>query len=92
MTPVERVIAGHVRKTASGYRMLYCPQHPFAQSSTGCIMEHRVIAERKLGRFLHEDEVVHHLNGDKLDNRPENLHVCDSVEHGRIHALQRWAA
>lgn len=48
---------------------------------------HKEVAEQKIGRKLHKDEVVHHINGDKLDNRPENLFVCsDKKHHGNIHS------
>ena len=38
-------------------------------------LEHRIVAARQLGRPLADDEVVHHRNGDRLDNRPENLEL-----------------
>jgi predicted nucleic acid-binding Zn ribbon protein len=46
---------------------------------------HRRVMERHLGRKLETHELVHHLNGDKLDNRPENLMVVDAALHGLLH-------
>ena len=46
---------------------------------------HILLAERLLGRPLKENEVVHHINGDKTDNRLENLRVMERGEHTRLH-------
>ena len=56
------------------------------------IHEHRIIAERKLGRKLQQGEVVHHIDGNKRNNRPENLQVFSSqAEHAKWHAAQKEA-
>lgn len=52
-------------------------------------LQHIVIMEQHLGRKLNKGEVVHHINGDKLDNRIENLMVMTSSEHSRMHAKER---
>ena len=55
-------------------------------------LEHRVVAEQSIGRPLRKGEVVHHLNHDRTDNRPENLVVCRTAgEHLRdYHLDRRW--
>ena len=63
--------------------------HPYVQE--GKKLQHRIIAEQMIGRPLTSDEVVHHINGDKKDNRPENLQVMLKSEHMSMHSSERWA-
>lgn len=51
------------------------------------ILEHRWVMEQVLGRKLRSDEHVHHINHDRLDNRPENLEVVSPAEHGLRHTV-----
>ena len=53
--------------------------------------EHRAVAEQILGRKLLPGEVVHHIDGNKKNNAPENIQVFPSqAEHARWHMLQRY--
>lgn len=69
----------------SGYRYIYSPDHPNA-THHNYMAEHRLIAEQKIGRYLNDDEVVHHINLNKLDNRPGNLMILSNSEHSKIHS------
>jgi hypothetical protein len=65
---------GQIRHKA-GYVMIRQLDHPRAPSNGGYVFEHILVLERRLGRLLTTGESVHHLNGVKDDNRPENLEL-----------------
>ena len=79
---------GHKKIRADGYVSIYFPDHP-KSSDDGYIMEHVLIMECFVGRWLTDDEVVHHKNRIRHDNRIENLQLLTKSEHSRLHALER---
>lgn len=70
------------------YNYVKVDNHPNA-TVNGYVLHHRVVLENHLGRLLESHEVVHHLNGEKKDNRVENLQVLTIVEHSRLHGLEQ---
>lgn len=90
-----------------GYILEYCPAHPYPHdksSKTVRVFQHRLIVERNYQKFdskffeevnemivLKQEFVVHHINGDKQDNRLENLQIMSLAEHTALHNKEKIA-
>ena len=69
----------------NGYVYIYYPKHPHVvkggKGGGGYVLEHRLVMEKKLGRYLTKQEDVHHVNGKKDDNRIKNLILVSHQKH-----------
>lgn len=95
-----RYIKGHnalnmqlVRSESAAKRWLSTCGYVIVQTAAGERYEHIVVAERALGRPLQQfgkghpdNEVVHHVDGDKQNNAPANLLICTHSYHTALHA------
>ena len=90
--------SGGIIAQSDGYLYEHCSEHPFA--SRGYVLQHRLVAERELkkrnpdsgclvriGENLYLDPAlsVHHKNGIRTDNRPENLQIMTVSDHQKLH-------
>lgn len=78
---------------SSGYAEVWVGKHQEENTISGYRREHRLVAEILLGRKLEDEEIVHHIDGDKLNNLDYNLYVCEDQKHHRnVHGqLERVA-
>lgn len=88
---IYRAACGHGATSPRAKKCLACRTgQATGYKRRGALKEHRIIAERVLGRPLKENEVVHHINLHKRDFRNCNLLICDKQYHAYLHhAMQR---
>ena len=91
---------GGTKETCYGYLLVQQLGHPFSVGRSEYVFEHRLVAEKYLltpensveingKRYLSPDYVAHHKNGNKKDNRKENLEVMTLSEHQAMHAKKQ---
>lgn len=87
---------GSVRDGGNGYKIVKVPPHtPGAKKfgdRSGWMLEHRYVMQHKLGRPLGKYENVHHINGRRDDNRPENLELWKRSQPAGIRAADYHCA
>lgn len=71
-----------------GYVLIYLPDHPNARPD-GYIFEHRLVMSNYLGRPLRDDEIVHHKDGNKLNNDISNLEITTRSAHTALHNQEK---
>lgn len=80
---------GGIKFNGEGYVLIWKPKHPFSHKS-GYVLRSHLVAEKELGRYLYPDEITHHKNGIKDDDRPENIEVTTQSKHSSFHVKKGW--
>lgn len=73
----------------NGYLVIRMPYHRLA-NNRGYVRLHVILAEYFFGVEIQKDEIVHHKNEDKQDNRKDNLQIMKKKDHDRLHTKKRW--
>jgi hypothetical protein len=76
--------SGEIRQR--GYVLVHCPDHPSKNAmGLGYVKRSRLVIEKHIGRYLEKNEVVHHINGIRDDDRIENLVITKNSPHLSLH-------
>lgn len=79
-----------------GYRYIWYPTHP-NRTQDGYVLEHRLVVESKINRILQHGEVVHHKDGNRLNNDLSNLELLKSTgkhyanKHSKRNAIGQFS-
>lgn len=73
-----------------GYVGIRVPEGHHLRMANGYAYEHQLVMEKKLGRRLLPGELVHHENGVRSDNHPDNLELTTRSDHARDHVEHGW--
>lgn len=83
---------GGINKDGNGYTRVYSPDHPYCDVLNS-VAQHRLIAEKALGKYLPSGAEVHHIDGNKGNNANSNLVICqDRAYHFLLHQRARALA
>lgn len=82
---------GGRRIASNGYIEIKVENYP-KLNKRRYVYEHVYVAEKKIGRLLRENEVVHHIDRNKTNNHPDNLMVLTKEEHSKLHQKEMQEA
>jgi hypothetical protein len=85
------LITVYRKKNVHGYWMNYTPKHPYADKD-GFVLEHRLVVENNIRRYLQSQEIVHHFDLNRDNNDINNLIILTRSEHSKIHNQLRLCA
>jgi hypothetical protein len=84
---IQTTLLGSKIIDSCGYISVYVgPNYKYTNTYGGRIREHIYLIQEKLGRQLDKNEVIHHIDGNKLNNNMNNLDLCTVQQHNNCHA------